>query len=59
MLASIEVVISFMPKSVREVVEPSDGLIGTSSLSHNANMEWRLSLQVMELAGPAVKKSFE
>ena len=40
MLASIEVVLRCMPKNVSEVVGPStlDGLIGTLSFSHKANM---------------------
>ena len=58
MLASIEVVLRCMPKNVSKVVGPStlDGLIGTLSFSHKANVAKRFSSRVLESAGPAVKK---
>ena len=57
MLVSIEVVLIRMSKNVSEVVGPStlDGLIGTLSFPHKANMARRFSSQVLESAGPAVK----
>lgn len=47
-----------MPKKVSDDVEPStlDGLIGVLSVLHKDSMAWRLCSQVLEFAGPAVKK---
>ena len=59
MLASIEIVLIWIPRNVKQVVGPStlDGFTGALILSQNVNMVWRLLAQMLEFAGPAVRKS--
>ena len=51
-------VFKWMPKKASEVEGPFtlDGLIGSSSLLYTANSALGFYLQILELAGPIVKK---
>ena len=59
MLASIEIVLFWIPRNVKDVMGPStfNGFIGAFILSHNVSMLWRLLAQAFEFGGPAVRKS--